>query len=179
MQQLTGITNKTIKSLGLPFGEVMTGLAEFLHHEQAQSETIPVIIAHGGYSHDFPILLASCVKHKWEKFGILTECMFVDSMQVLQDDGYKRRGLDALCKELNIKRSSHSALENAYILRTVCTAKAEMYHQYERCIAWQTECSSYQVLGCILYEYVKSALNFNLVCKIAHYYFRDRYLHCK
>ena len=97
-------TNKTIKSLGLPFGEVMAGLTEFLHREQAQSETIPVIIAHGGYSHDFLILLASCMKHNWDKFGILTECMFVDSIQVLQDDGYKRPGLDALCKELNIKR---------------------------------------------------------------------------
>ena len=50
----------------------MAGLTEFLHREQAQSETIPVIIAHGGYSHDFPILLASCMKHNWDKFGILT-----------------------------------------------------------------------------------------------------------
>ena len=131
VQQLTGITNKTIKSLGLPFGEVMAGLTEYLHREQAQSETIPVIIAHGGYLHDFPILLASCMKHNWDKFGILTECMFVDSIQVLQDDGYKRPGLDALCKELNIKRSSHSALEDAYILKTVCTVKAEMMdHPY-------------------------------------------------
>ena len=44
VQQLTGITNK---SLGLPFGKVMAGLTEFLHREQAQSETIHVIIAHG------------------------------------------------------------------------------------------------------------------------------------
>ena len=63
VQQLTGITNKTIKSLGLPFGEVMAGLIEFLYREQAQSETTPVIIAHGGYSHDFTIMLASCMKH--------------------------------------------------------------------------------------------------------------------
>ena len=55
----------------------------------------------------------------------------MDSMKVLQDDGYKRPGLDALCKELNIKRSSHSALEDAYILKTVCTVKAEMMdHPY-------------------------------------------------
>ena len=71
---------KTIKSLGLPFGEVMAGMTEFLHREQAQSETIPVIIAHGGYLHDFPILLGNCMKHNRDKFGILTECMFMDSM---------------------------------------------------------------------------------------------------
>ena len=200
VQQLTGITNKPIKSLGLPFGEVMAGLTEFLHGEQAQSETILVIIAHGGYSHDFPIPLASCMKHNWDKFGILTECMCVDSMQVLQDDGYKRPGLDALCKELNIKRSSHSELD-AYILNNVCTMKAEMMdhpHGYtfgdityhlnrklplliRKVYSLATECASYRELGCILYEYVKtkSALNFNQVCKVAHYYFRDRYLHCK
>ena len=53
-------------------------LVEVLHREQAQSETIPIIIAHGGYLHDFPILLASCMKHNCDKFGILTECMFVE-----------------------------------------------------------------------------------------------------
>ena len=131
MKQLTGITNKTIKSLGVPFGEVMAGLTVFLHREQAQSETTPVIIAPGGYSHDFPILLASCMKHNWDKFGILTECMFADSMHVLQDGGYERPGLEVLGEELNIKRSSHSALEDAYILKTVCNKKPEMLdHPY-------------------------------------------------
>ena len=41
-----------------------------------------------------------------------------------------------------------------------------------------TECVSYQEMGCILYEYAKtkSALNLNQVCKIAHCYFKDRYI---
>ena len=90
----------------------MDGLVRFLHREQARSETLPFIIAHGGYLHDFPILLASCMKHNCDKFGILTECLFVDSMQILKNDSYKRPGLDALCEELNKKRSSHSALED-------------------------------------------------------------------
>ena len=127
VQQLTGITNETIKSLGLPFRDVLDGLVEFLH-----CETIPIIIAHEGYLHDFPIQLASCMKYDCDKFGILPECMFVDSMQILQDDGYKRTGLDVLCEELNIKRKSHSALEHAYILKTVRTKKPEMLdHPYE------------------------------------------------
>ena len=33
----------------------------------------------------------------------------MNSMQILQDDGYKRPGLDALCEELNIKRNRHLA----------------------------------------------------------------------
>ena len=32
-----------------------------------------VIIAHGGYVHDFPILLASCMKHNYSDFAVLTE----------------------------------------------------------------------------------------------------------
>ena len=65
------------------------------------------------------------MKHNYGKFEILTECMFVDSMQLLQDDGYRRPGLDALCEEL------HSASEDAYILKTVCNKKPEMLdHPY-------------------------------------------------
>ena len=53
--------------------------------------------------------------------------MFLNTMQILQDDGYKRPGLDALCEELNIKKNRHSALEDAYILKTVCNKKPEMF----------------------------------------------------
>ena len=77
VQQLADITNMTIKSLGLPFREVMGGLVDFLHHEQVQSETtILVIIAHRGYSHDFLILVANCMKHDYAfHLTALEECM--------------------------------------------------------------------------------------------------------
>ena len=103
----------------------MNGVVDFLHREQVRGETLPFIIAHGGYLPDFPILLASCMKHNCDKFGILTECMFVDSMKILHDDGYKRLSL-ALCEELHINRCSHLALENVYILKTICNKKPEM-----------------------------------------------------
>ena len=78
VQQLTGMT---IKSRGLPFREVMDGLVEFLHREQVQSETIPVIIEHGGYLHDFPSLLANCMKHDYDfHLTALAQCMYVNSM---------------------------------------------------------------------------------------------------
>ena len=195
VQQLTGITNCTHKTLGLSFREVMDGPVEFLHREQALGETLLNFIAHGGYSHDFPILLVSCMKHNCDKFGILTEDMFVDSMQALQDDGYKRPGLNALCEQLNITRSSHSELEVASTLYYVCNKKSKILdHPYgytfgditshlnrklplpiRKVSNLATECVSYQELGCILYGYVKrkSALNFNQVCKIAHCYFKD------
>ena len=141
------------------------------------------------------------MKHNCDKFGILAECMFVDSMHILQNGGYERPGLDALCEELNIKRNSHSALEEAYILKTVCNKKPEMHdHPYgytfgdianrlnrklplpiRKLYSLATECASYQELECILFGYVKtkSALNLNQVCKIAHWYFKDCFIYCK
>ena len=72
VQQLTGITNRIIKSLVVPFRDVVNGLVGFLQHEQAQSKTpIPIVIAHGEYLHDFPILLANCMKHNCDNCGIL------------------------------------------------------------------------------------------------------------
>ena len=46
VQQITAITNSTIKALRLPFREVMDGLVEFLHREQVRGEALPFIIAH-------------------------------------------------------------------------------------------------------------------------------------
>ena len=59
VQQLTNITNKTLKSIGLPLRAMLDALIEFICYE-----TIPVIIAHGGILNDFPILLANYVKHR-------------------------------------------------------------------------------------------------------------------
>ena len=80
---------------------------------------------------------------------MLIECMFVDSMQFLQDGGWKRLGLDALCEEL---KNRHSTLEDAYILKTVCKKKPEMldhpygytfgditYHLNRKCLIIHTD----------------------------------------
>ena len=121
----------TIKSLGLPFREVMGGLVDILHHEQVQSETtILVIIAHDGYSHDFLILLANCMKDDCAfHLTALAECMYIDSMQVLKNRGYKRPGLDALYNDLNMKRNGHSAFADAEILLTICKSVSEIFNQ--------------------------------------------------
>ena len=200
VSELTNITNKIIKTNGCPFRDVMIRLVEFLQHEQAHSDTIPIIIAHGGYLHDFPILLASCMKYKYYDFTTLAGCIYVDSMRVLREQGYERPGLDALCVDLNIERKSHSALEDAKILMAVCNRKSVMFEQsygytfndivyhlniklpipIQDVYNLAVECTSYQELTSILYDYVtpKTALNLTQVCKIAYWYFKDRYLYC-
>ena len=64
------------------------------------------------------------MKHNYNDYTVLTELMYVDSMQNLKDVGYRRPGLDALCADLKIERRGHSALDDAKILKTVCTMKS-------------------------------------------------------
>ena len=116
VQVLTGITNRTIETHGVRFRVV------FIRREATERA---IFTAHGGYVYDFPILLASCMKHNYSDFAVLAELVYVDSMQNLADAGYKRPGLDAICEELKIERRGHSALDDAKILQTVCTMKSE------------------------------------------------------
>ena len=83
----------------------MISVIGFIHNEQLQSNTDPFIIAHGGYLHDFPILLANCKKYNFNDFGILKDWVLIDSVHIFTDDGYRRPGLDTLCKELSIKKT--------------------------------------------------------------------------
>ena len=99
---MTGITNRTIETHRVPLRKVMDGLVEFIQCEQTHTPSIN--IAHGGYAHDFPILLASCMKHNYTNYTDLAELMYVDCMQDLMDAGYRRPGLDALCANLKIER---------------------------------------------------------------------------
>ena len=123
VQLSTGITNRTIETHGVPFRNVMDGLVEFTRCERTHTPSI--IIAHGGYTHDFPILLESCTKHNYSDYIILAELVYVGSMQNLKDVGYRRPVLDALCADLKIERRGLPALDDAKILKTICTVKSE------------------------------------------------------
>ena len=122
VQLLSGITNRTIETHGVPFRDVMDGLVAFIRREATEPA---IIMAHGGYVHDFPILLVSCMKHNYSDFAVLAELVYVGSMQNLKDAGYRRPGLDDLCEELKIERRGYSALDDAKILQTVCIMKSE------------------------------------------------------
>ena len=97
----------------VPFRNVMDSLVEFFRCER-QTHTLS-IIAHEGYAHDIPILLASCMIHNYSDYAVLAELVYVDSMQNLKDVGYRRPGLDALCADLKIERRGYSALDDAKV----------------------------------------------------------------
>ena len=177
----------------------MHSLLEFIQKEQLQSSSPPTIIAHGGYFHDFPLLLANCMRYHVNSYGILIASTFIDSVQLLQKNGYVRPGLDAMCHELGLSRSTHSALEDAYLLQTIfnklsldpstCSytfpdilsfLKTRMPIPLHAVYRLARQCHSCDELEFILRKYVqpKTALgNFQMVAKISRSYFRDRFFH--
>ena len=54
------------------------GVVAFIRREATEPA---IIIAHGGYVHDYPIILESCMKHNYSDFAVLAELVHVDSMQ--------------------------------------------------------------------------------------------------
>ena len=140
-------------------------------------------------AHDFPILLASCMKHNYSDFAVLAELVYVDSMQNLKDAGYRRPGLGALCEELKIERMGHSALGDAKILQTVYTMKSELQnpHGYtfidiisylnaklpipvQRVYGLGNRCATHAEVEYILHGYAGAKTSLNMK-QIAYFYF--------
>ena len=49
VQELTRINNRILSTLGCSFTDVVMAMIEFIHCEQLESTTDPVIVAPGGY----------------------------------------------------------------------------------------------------------------------------------
>ena len=188
VKTLTSITDEKLIADGCSFYEAMCALVDFISTESTDP---PTIIAHGGYHHDFPILFANCYKYGFQDFYVFHQCTFVDSVQLLQHLGYKKPGLDALCKELGLYRISHSASKDAYLLKHICQRlrllPANGYSVLDinsyLCLKMtlaipmifqlMQQCRSYQQLKSLLLPYVrkKTALNAKQVVKISYVYF--------
>ena len=59
VQELTKINDRILTNLGCSFTDVVIAMIDFIHSEQLDSNTDPVIVAQGGYYNDFPFLLAT------------------------------------------------------------------------------------------------------------------------
>ena len=138
------------------------------------------------------------MKHNFNDFRILNECLLVDSVHIFENEGYGRPGLDTLCRGLDMQRNMHSALVVARILKEDFDMKLELLgHRYgysfmdlvvylndqlplsiPQLYTQAMACCLYAELELILIKYVKkkTALNINQVYKIAYWYFMDRYI---
>ena len=98
------------------FTQVIDGLIKFIKQEATPSDKI-IIVGHGSYTTDFPLLITNCMKAKYDytQFEAFT---FIDSMQTLKDKGYQRPNLNALTEGKEEDRV-HTALGDAMLLQNV------------------------------------------------------------
>ena len=192
VKKMCNVTDAIIRK-SQPFNRVVNDLVKFI--EQEEEEEIgggdTVIIGHGSYSTDYPLLLVNCMKAKYD-YMRFEKFTFVDSMQVFKDKGYKRPGLDALSGEVD---RLHSAARDVELLRDIIkrllddditttkytyTLKDIMQYVNKKLpISIQhlyksaDEAVSYQCFESELYSHAdeKTALNNKQVCKIAYRYY--------
>ena len=157
-----------------------------------------IIVVHGGYLNDLPLLIANCMKqnfnyHKFDRYK------FVDSMKIFQNRGYIRAGLDTLCLKTNITRCKyHSAVKDVEYLQYVVNQLLdgdliELFRSYwftlndvllfveeklpisvERIKELSISVMSRESFKCKLAEYVskKTALSKEQLSNIVDYYFK-------
>ena len=114
---------------------------------------------------------------------ILHDCLFVNSTHVSKNSEYKRYGLDSLCQEFGLMRTSHSAVKDVHLLERVFSNQtiAESYSfpdlvnflqrklpvPIHRVYAWAKRCCSVSNLEMMLVRFVrgKTALSEKQVFK--------------
>ena len=191
LKKVCNVTDAVIRS-SPSFNRVVDDLIKFIEKEEEEDEESgTIIIGHGSYLTDFPLLLVNCMKARYD-YTRFDKFTFIDSMQVFKDKGYKRPGLDALSGEVD---RIHSAIRDVELLRDVIkrllddittTTKYELkdimqYVNKKLPISIQhlyklaDEAVSYQCFESELYSHVdeKTALNNKQVCKIAYRYFAN------
>ena len=122
IQQVTGITTKMLNEKGCNFKDAMQAFLDFIYYE---SNGFPTIIAHNGHEHVFPVLLANCMKHKFQdseyKRNVLQHCKFIDSSKLLNSMSYKSaNNFSKLCGDMDLTRPDYMvALDDARLLKTI------------------------------------------------------------
>lgn len=199
VKNLCNVTTTLVKR-SPPFREVMNDLIQFIkreEEEEAVNTTRTVLIAHGGYLYDYPLLLTNYMRRnnnidEYDSFvNAMEQYAFIDSIQVLQRRGYRKTSLDVLA---NIDDTRiHSAAKDVEILRDivkkykVCDDISSSYTiqdilryiqtklpiQINELYELAAEASSRECLENTLYRHAvkKTALNVKQISKIASMYF--------
>ena len=118
VRKLCNITDNILEMRSEPFSDVMDNLIEFINQESSGDDSPPIIIAHGGFLTDFPLLFVNCMKAKYD-YTRFAKYTFVDSMKILQGKGYEKPGLDAFSTAATGGQRRHSAIYDVKLLRDV------------------------------------------------------------
>ena len=93
----------------------MDDLIEFINQESRNDKQPPVIIVHGRFLSDFPLLIVNFMKNNYE-YSRPAKYTFADSMRMLQHKGYKKAGLHSISTTVSTRR--HSAVYDVKLYST-------------------------------------------------------------
>ena len=189
VRKLCNITDNILEMRSEHFSDVMDDLIEFINQE---SRDDVIIIAHGGFLTDFPLLIVNCMKAKYD-YTRFANYTFVDSMKMLQGKGYEKPGLDTFTTSATAGRR-HSAVYDVKLLRDVVNKllvqdieaakhtslndiiqylKGQLPLKIQQLYDLAAQVSSQYTFEIELYKHAarRTALNEKQICKIACYYF--------
>ena len=131
VRNLCGVDMKTIDAAP-SFAEAVTSMLEFIVSEQLEVSGAGVLlIAHGGFFSDFPMLLTN-MDIADVSLDVLRHFRFSDSVMLMGELGIERPGLSNFLPEGKVgERRVHSAIDDVHLLQEVVTD----YLSYEHLVA--------------------------------------------
>ena len=191
VRQLCNVNDNMIQS-SQSFIHVIQSMFTFMENEEKNNKDNEktIIIAHGGYLTDFPILFINCMKIGFDCEKLMNT-YFIDSVQILQDKGFQNPGQGTFA---DTDSRVHSALTDVLltqkVVKTYINYRDIISHMYtyqdilkyiqkklpisiSDLFQLSRECRTVENYAIKLSQYVhrKSALNSKQLHNIAHKYF--------
>ena len=119
---ICSITDNVLQREGITFKQAFDGMINFINTE-AKGEPV-IILAHSGFLFDFPLIVINCLKNKCNT-DAMTNYQFIDTLQILQQEGESINNTGFSLKTLSIKVLGntmpvlHSAFNDAKTLMQI------------------------------------------------------------
>ena len=82
---MCGITDKIVQQEGMSFKQAFEAMIAFVNAEKEEGGEPVTIMAHSGFTCDFPLLVTNCIKNKCDISSMLPY-RFVDTVKILQKE---------------------------------------------------------------------------------------------
>ena len=132
---MCSITDEILKKEGVTFKYAFEAMIAFISAEKVEDGEPVTIMAHGGFTCDFPLLVTNCLKNKCDISSMLSYRL-VDTVKILQHEAELDTTLSLQCSLQTLSKkvfgepvhhSIHSAVNDAIMLKNIF-----QYHPYRK-----------------------------------------------
>ena len=132
---MCSITDEKLKKEGVTFKHAFEAMIAFISAEKEKDGEPVAIMAHGGFTCDFPLLVINCLKNKCDISSMLSY-RFVDTVKILQHEAELDTTLSLQCSLQTLSKkvfgesihpSIHSAANDVIMLKNIF-----QYHPYRK-----------------------------------------------